>query len=513
LLDTGSRSAAENLALNEAILKARGKELIPNTVRFLQFNPNAVLVGYHQCVEHEVRVDYCKEHSIDINRRITGGGAIYFDLTQLGWELYASKDHPLIPRNVEEIYKKVSNAFIKGLEDLGVHAAFRPKNDIEVNGRKISGTGGALEGNAFLFQGTLLTDFDVETMISALRIPTEKLKDKELDSVKERVTCLKWELGQLPELDKIKAAICDGFSKIFDVEMEPGELTQQEKKIYDNCIDKFHSDKWIYGIRKPVEHRCELRSTLKTKGGLLRVSLVVDVKANRILFALITGDFFAYPGRTIFDLEGRLKDTTADFENIKRIVLDFFSERQPEIPGVTPEDFLKVIDNALKKVDYNNFGIDLVDANSVHTIIKPYEELQNCSVLLLPYCAKLFDCEYRQKKDCTQCGECTVGDAYELAENAGLEVITILNYEDLEQTLETLKVRGVEGFIGSCCEEFYVKHQKDFERLGVPGVLIDIDNRTCYDLGKEKDAYIGKFENQTNLKMELLKKVMKQVCK
>ncbi len=512
LIDTGSHSAAENLALDEAILLARSKNIIPNTVRFLQFKPNAVLVGYHQCVEYEVRIDYCKEHGIDINRRITGGGAIYFDLTQLGWELYALKDHPLIPCNIEEIYKKVSNAFIKGLNNLGVQAAFRPKNDIEVNGRKISGTGGALEGNAFLFQGTLLTDFDVETMISALRIPTEKLKDKEIDSVKERVTCLKWELGQLPEMEKIKTEICNGFIDVFGIELEAGVLTECEKRIFDNCINKFHSDKWIYGIRKPVEHRCDLRSTLKTKGGLLRVSLVLDIKANRILFALITGDFFAYPGRTIFDLEAKLKDTNANFENIKKIVLDFFSEKQPQIPGITPKDFLKVIGNALKKVEYNNYGINLVDANSIHTIIKPYEDIQNCSVLLLPYCAKLYDCEFRQKKECNQCGECTVGDAYELAEKAKLEVITILNYEDLEDTLKTLKSRGINGFIGCCCEEFYVKHQKDFERLGVPGVLIDVDNRTCYDLGKEKEAYIGKFENQTNLKMELIKKVMKHTC-
>jgi lipoate-protein ligase A len=464
-------------------------------------------------VEHEVRIDYCTKHGIDINRRITGGGAIYFDLPQLGWEVYASKNHPMIPRNVEEIYKKVSNAFIKGLNNLGVQAAFRPKNDIEVSGRKISGTGGALEGNAFLFQGTLLTDFDVETMISALRIPTEKLKDKEMDSVKERVTCLKWELGSVPELAKIKSAICSGFADAFNIELEPGDLTEKEKEFFENSINKFHSDKWVYGIRKPVEHRCELRSTLKTKGGLLRVSLVVDVKANRILFALITGDFFAYPGRTIFDLESRLKDTNADFENIKKIVLDFFSEKQPEIPGVTPEDFLHVIGNALKKVEYNKYGIDLVDANSVHTVIKPYEEVQNCSVLLLPYCAKLFDCEFRQKKDCTQCGECTVGDAYELAEKGDLEVITILNFEDLEETLKDLKARGVEGFVGSCCEEFYVKHQKDFEQLGVPGVLIDIDNSTCYDLGEEKAAYVGKFENQTNLKLDLIKKVMDHACK
>ena len=67
-------------------------------------------------------------------------------------------------------------------------------------GRKISGTGGTELSGAILFQGTVLVDFDVDEMLRALRIPTEKLQDKEIESVKERVTCLKWELGRTPPL-------------------------------------------------------------------------------------------------------------------------------------------------------------------------------------------------------------------------------------------------------------------------------------------------------------------------
>ena len=105
------------------------------------------------------------------------------------------------------------------MKKLGVDAEFRPRNDIEVKGRKISGTGGSFEGNAFFFQGTLLTDFDVESMIRALRIPLEKLKAKELESAKERVTCLKWELDELPSTEKIKEAIAQGFAEVFDVKI------------------------------------------------------------------------------------------------------------------------------------------------------------------------------------------------------------------------------------------------------------------------------------------------------
>src|SRR4030065_2742028 len=98
-----------------------------------------------------------------------------------------------------------------GLRHLGIRAYFRPRNDIETQGRKISGTGGTELSGAILFQGTLLVDFDVDEMLRSLRIPTEKLQEKEIESVKERVTCLQWELGITPDLRAVKASLTKGF--------------------------------------------------------------------------------------------------------------------------------------------------------------------------------------------------------------------------------------------------------------------------------------------------------------
>jgi len=77
LLDTGARSGAENMALDETFLELKAGEKIPPTLRFLQFSSPTVLVGHHQSVEEEVRLDYCKSQRIEINRRLTGGGALY----------------------------------------------------------------------------------------------------------------------------------------------------------------------------------------------------------------------------------------------------------------------------------------------------------------------------------------------------------------------------------------------------------------------------------------------------
>jgi lipoate-protein ligase A len=508
LLDTGARTAFENMAFDDALLLARSRGISPNTLRLLQFSPNAALVGFHQNVEQELRVDYCRKHGIDIARRITGGGALYFDETQVGGEVIADKGHPKIPNRVEDLYEVLCEGTVAGLRHLGVESEFRPKNDIEVAGRKISGTGGVEEGDAFLFQGTLLVDFDVDTMLRALRIPTEKLKDKELDSVKDRVTCLSWELDRVPPKVEIQQALVEGFSEIFDVRFERKGIMKEELELFDRKMEKHTSREWIYGTRRPIEARSVLRSMYKTEGGLIRVAAVVDTIIKQIKSILITGDFFAYPQRTILDLEARLKYASADYEDVENNILDFFEETKPQIPGVEAKDFVKAVLDALKKADYERYGIGIEDANRIFTVAADYGDVEGVAVMLLPYCAKGHECGYRHERDCTICGDCTVGDAYGFGEKYGLKCISILNYEDLQENLENLKEKGVKAYVGCCCEAFFAKHQDDFERIGLPCILVDIDNTTCYDFDLVKEAELGQFENLTNLKLDLLEKVL-----
>ncbi len=511
LLDTGMMTAAQNIALDDILLQLRNDDQIPDTLRLLQFKPHAVLVGFHQSIEQEVRIDFCQQKGIDMNRRITGGGTIYLDEPQIGWELIASRWDLDIPRDIDKLYAKISEGAVQGMKKLGLDAEFRPRNDIEVDGRKISGTGGSFEPNAFFFQGTLLTDFDVESMIRALRIPLEKLKAKELESAKERVTCLKWELDELPSTTEIKAAIVQGFSEVFDVRIVEGELTPLEARLLAERTPFYETEEWIYGVRRPVEARQELRSVHKGPGGLIRTSLVADLPNKRIQAALITGDFFIFPNRVIYDLEAALKDAPLEKDKLEKIILEFFGEREIEMPGLTPDDFVKAMNKAIEKMEYLELGIPLEHINQVFRVCGPEMNLGKCTTLLLPYCAKSMDCGYRREKDCIKCGECSTGEAYELAEELGMEPVTITSFEDLIATLNKMKAKGEQMFLGSCCEAFYEKHLEDFEEAGLPGFLIDIDSTTCYDLGREQDAYVGDFENLTELRIEVLKMVLKNL--
>jgi len=504
LLDSPPMTAARNMALDRVILGARAQDRVPNTLRFMQVRPRAVLVGFHQSVEQEVREDYCRRSGIQINRRITGGGALFFDESQIGWEIFASRDTPGIPRNVEALYRKMSEGTVLGLEKLGISAHFRPKNDIEVGHRKISGTGGTFDGNAFLFQGTLLVDFDAPTMLRALRIPIEKLKDKEVRAVKRRVTWIGDELGRLPPARLIKKALVDGFSRSLGACFSPAPLSPYEKRRFAGVLPTFLSREWTAGARRPPETRLVLRSSLKTRGGLIRVCLVADPPARRINYALITGDFFAFPVDTIMELEANLKDIPLESASIRDAVEHYFRKEKPDIPFTRPDDFIQVLQEAAAKTGWVKHGIPREDVNSVFFVIKPAEKLHGCGYLLLPYCAKPLDCLWRKKDGCAECGRCSTGEMYALAREKGLKPVTITSYHHLQRVLRELKRNGSRGFIGSCCEAFYIKHQQDFERLGVPGVLVDIDSRTCYDLYKDAEAHAGNFDRQTALKSGLL---------
>ena len=143
-----------------------------------------------------MRLEYCARHGIEVGRRITGGGGLYLDEGQVCWELALERSR--LPGDLASIAARICAAAASGLRRLGVSAEFRPRNDIEVGGRKLCGTGGVIDGRTLFFQGTLLADFDPERMIEALRVPAEKLARRDLDDARRRVITLREALGGVP---------------------------------------------------------------------------------------------------------------------------------------------------------------------------------------------------------------------------------------------------------------------------------------------------------------------------
>jgi lipoate-protein ligase A len=346
LLDMPPMTAAENMALDEALLEMKGRGGTPDTVRFLRFSPAAVLVGLHQCVAEEVRTEYCEAHGIQVNRRITGGGAIFFDESQLGWEVICDKAVFGVGVVNTGLFKALCDPVVTALARWGLEAAFRPKNDIEIAGRKISGTGGTESEGAFLFQGTLLIDFEVDTMLRALRVPVEKLEAREIDSIRQRVTSLRRELGRVPPMEEIKEAICDGFERRFGLRLEPGGLTGAEERAFRERLATFESEAWIDQVRPACPGTRTVQAACRTGAGLVRFTLLADPARRRLHDLYITGDFLAFPARALYDLQSTLRGVPLDREKIRARVKEFFDQGKIRIPGLTAEEFLKPLDQA-----------------------------------------------------------------------------------------------------------------------------------------------------------------------
>jgi lipoate---protein ligase len=345
VIDTGLRPAAQNIALNRALLEARQAEEIPSTLRFLRFTPSALL-GYHQSAEQELNLDYCRANQIEIQRRITGGGAIYFDETQIGWELYLHK-RDVGTADMQAISRRICHAAATAISALGVDARYRPRNDIEVDGRKISGTGGAFDGDALLFQGTLLIDFDVEKMLRVLRISAEKLSDKAIATARERVANLRELLGRAPDPAQVRRNITEAFESEFDVEFGEGDLTLSEHRRYQTALSEIDTPDWVNLVTRPAADMPILEGVQKFAGGLLRAAVTLDTRTQTLRQVWFTGDIFISPRRTVTDLEAALRDLPLD--RLETRVQSFFSERKADMLSLAPQDFITVVRLAVKQ--------------------------------------------------------------------------------------------------------------------------------------------------------------------
>jgi len=349
VIDTGIRGARENVALDQALIEARNAGSIPDTLRFLRFRPSA-LVGLHQILGHEVRLDYCRAQGIEVGRRITGGGGLYLDEGQLGWELVLDRRN-LGTTDLASIAARLCNAAAEGLRRLGIPAEYRPRNDIEVGGRKIGGTGGFFDGNTLFYQGTVLVDFDPGRMIAALKVPVEKLARRDLEDARRRVVTLRELLGTPPSMEVVREAILAGFAQELAFTPEWGALSGDEETLAARLLqEEIGTDEFVAGQAAPQAGPSLVSASLFTRGGSLRADLRLDGAGNgRIREALVTGDFFITPPRALYDLEAALRgvDVAAAGDTVDA----FFARSGAALVALEPADFRAVVERALRQLE------------------------------------------------------------------------------------------------------------------------------------------------------------------
>ncbi len=346
IIDTGIREGRQNIAFDAALIEMRKAGRIEDTIRFLQFTPT-VLVGRHQALSREIKLGYCRANGIGLARRITGGGALYMDQGQFGFELVFRRA-ALGISSLDELARAVCEAAAIGFNRLGVRANYRPRNDIEVDGRKISGTGGFYDGDTLFYQGTILVEMNKARMLAALNVPQEKLAKRELDSAEQRIVTLKELLGDaMPPIATVKQALVEGFASGLGIQPKWGAINDYEEALADRLFqEEIGTDEFVWSIDDP-ETGADVRFSSHTgAGGTVTAYIRLEGAAlDRIREVLITGDFFVAPPRTILDLEAHLRGTPV-FE-VRKTVKDFFAKAGVDLLSAQPDDFADAIESAL----------------------------------------------------------------------------------------------------------------------------------------------------------------------
>lgn len=246
-LDLKVNDAYTNMATDEALTKSKGEGNGPDTLRFYRWTPSAVTLGYFQSVEDEVDLDALEKYGIDLNRRISGGGAVLNSAEgEITYSIVMDEDDSRISDDPTESYRYLCHGIIEGLANLGIDAEFKPINDIIVGPKKISGNAQIRRYGAVLHHGTILVDFDAKQMFSVLKISDTKISDKLIKQANERVTTIRQVLDRKVGFEEVRTAMEKGFAKALGVELVKGELTSYEEQLVGEFREKYASREWRF---------------------------------------------------------------------------------------------------------------------------------------------------------------------------------------------------------------------------------------------------------------------------
>jgi lipoate-protein ligase A len=306
-----------------------------------------VCIGYHQDVEQDIDLDFCRAQDIPLFRREVGGGGVYLDGDQIFYQIILHKDNPLAAGNKTELYQRFLQPVADAYTTLGIPAQYRPVNDvITADGRKISGTGAAEMGDYVVLVGNLIVDFDYAMMVKVLRVPDEKFRDKVFKSMQENLTTIKREIGESPSWEVLTTTLTRHLEQVTGP-LEPGQMPTEVYAKVERLIPRFTSDEWLYKRGKRVRGRdVKIASGVnvvhkvhKAPGGLVRG--ISEIRDDRIVSTSISGDFFFYPEVKLAALEEALAGVKLD--EIESTIAGFYQTEDIESPGITPVDLARVI--------------------------------------------------------------------------------------------------------------------------------------------------------------------------
>ncbi|MBI3168005.1 MAG: lipoate--protein ligase family protein [Chloroflexi bacterium] len=214
----------------------------PDTIILCRPNAPYLCLGYHQVFDSVFDADKCQRRGLPVLRRRLGGGATYLDANQLFYQCIFH--HSLMPAMLKDIYQIALSAPVTTLKRLGLNAELRDVNEIEVDGKRIAGTGGGRIDEACVVVGNLLFDFDFEAMTSVWRTPSLSFRSLAEKALRERLVTLN-QLGIAASRETIEGMLIEEFSRSFGRELQPDSLTAEELEFTKAMEQELVSDEFL----------------------------------------------------------------------------------------------------------------------------------------------------------------------------------------------------------------------------------------------------------------------------
>ncbi|MBI4651368.1 lipoate--protein ligase family protein [Candidatus Desantisbacteria bacterium] len=257
-----------NMARDEAILRSRIDNNVPDTIRFYGWEKPSISLGYFQTADREIELENCIKCNIPVVRRITGGRAVFHE-REITYSIIVSEENPFFSGTIKDAFFSVSRCFLYGLKLLGITGEItqkptfkgKPKNplcfnsvswyEIAVSGRKIIGSAQTKKKGVILQQGSILLNFHPENMIRFFKF-FEKSNEDMINALNQNITGIEKVLGHTIDPFTVRECLIQGFKKYCDGGFSLGELTYKERKIESELYEnKYNNSHWnILGNRK-----------------------------------------------------------------------------------------------------------------------------------------------------------------------------------------------------------------------------------------------------------------------
>ena len=302
-----SRNPRFNLALEEYVLKYLDTD---EDFVLLWQNANSVIIGRNQNTVEEVNAEYVKKHDVSVVRRITGGGAVYHDLGNLNFSFVTNT----LKDNLNN-YIKFTEPVIKALNSLGVPAEFSGRNDIVVEGKKISGNAQSYYKNKMLHHGTILFDANLSMVADVLNVKQDKIASKGIKSNRARVTNIKPYLKDEITMSEFEDRLLKYLLDTDDIKDHIYHLSKSDlDKINDLMETRYNTWEWNYGQSPEFS----IEKSGRYQGG--KVEFHFNVKDGVISEMKIFGDFLG--AKPLDELEELFINAKYDETSVKEALKD-----------------------------------------------------------------------------------------------------------------------------------------------------------------------------------------------